>query len=133
MSNETKTLVKTNGNGDIKTVVYNIYGKETTEGLIDVEYQYEDIKVTGVIGKPEIARNNRSYQLFFVNKRFIKDKTLSAGAEQAYKGLLPIGKFGFIILNLDMDPRKIDVMFIQPNWKLDFKKNKKFSKLYIMQ
>lgn len=128
MSNETKTLVKTNGNGDIKTVVYNIYGKETTEGLIDVEYQYEDIKVTGVIGKPEIARNNRSYQLFFVNKRFIKDKTLSAGAEQAYKGLLPIGKFGFIILNLDMDPRKIDVNVHPTKLEIRFQEEQKVFK-----
>ena len=128
MSNETKTIVKTNGNGDIKTVVYNIYGKETTEGLIDVEYQYEDIKVTGVIGKPEIARNNRSYQLFFVNKRFIKDKTLSAGAEQAYKGLLPIGKFGFIILNLDMDPRKIDVNVHPTKLEIRFQEEQKVFK-----
>ena len=94
---------------------------------------YEDIKVTGVIGKPEIARSNRSYQMFFVNKRFIKDKTLQASAEQAFKGLLPIGKFGFLVLNLEMDPKKIDVMFTQQNLKLDFKKNKKFSKQYIMQ
>ena len=47
--------------------------------------------------------------MFFVNKRFIKDKTLSAGAEQAFKGFLPIGKFGFLILNLEIDPKKIDV------------------------
>ena len=109
LSNENKTIIKTTGNGELKTAIYNIYGKETTDALIDIDYIYEDIRVTGVIGKPEIARGNRSYQLFFVNKRYIKDKTLSAGAEQAFKGLLPIGKFGFLILNLQMEPKSIDV------------------------
>ena len=107
--NSSKTIIQTTGNGDIKSVIYNIYGKEVAEGIVPVEYAYEDIKVTGVVGKPEIARNNRSYQLFFVNKRYIKDKTLSASAEQAFKGLLTIGKYGFLVLNVDVEPKKIDV------------------------
>lgn len=107
--NGSKTIIQTTGNGDIKSVIYNIYGKEVAEGIVPVEYEYEDIKVTGVVGKPEIARNNRSYQLFFVNKRYIKDKTLSAATEQAFKGLLTIGKYGFLVLNIDVDPKKIDV------------------------
>ena len=111
LSNENKSILKTNGSGELKTTIYSIYGKEITDGLIDVDYTYEDIRVKGVIGKPEIARNNRSYQLFFVNNRFIKDKTLSAGVEQAFKGLLPIGKFGFLVLNLEMDPSKLEIRF----------------------
>ena len=107
--NGSKTIIQTTGNGDIKSVIYNIYGKEVAEGLMPVEYEYEDIKVQGVVGKPEIARSNRSYQLFFVNKRYIKDKTLSASAEQAFKGLLTIGKYGFLVLNVDIEPKKIDV------------------------
>ena len=107
--NGSKTIIQTTGNGDIKSVIYSIYGKEVAEGLLPVEYEYEDIKVQGVVGKPEIARNNRSYQLFFVNKRYIKDKTLSASAEQAFKGLLTIGKYGFLVLNVDIEPKKIDV------------------------
>lgn len=107
--NGSKTIIQTTGNGDIKSVIYNIYGKEVAEGIVPVEYEYEDIKVTGVVGKPEIARNNRSYQLFFVNKRYIKDKTLSAATEQSFKGLLTIGKYGFLVLNIDVDPKKIDV------------------------
>ncbi len=89
---------------------------------------YEDIKVTGVIGKPEIARNNRSYQMFFVNKRFIKDKTLQASAEQAFKGLLPIGKFGFLVLNLEMDPKKIDVNVHPTKLEIRFQEEQKVFK-----
>ena len=107
--NTGKTVIQTNGNGDIKSVIYSIYGKDIATGILPVEYVYEDIKVSGVIGKPEIARSNRSNQLFFVNNRYIKDRTLSAATEQAYKGLIPIGKFGFVILNIDINPTKVDV------------------------
>lgn len=107
--NTGKTVIQTNGNGDIKSVIYSIYGKDVATGVMPVEYAYDDIQISGVIGKPEIARSNRSNQLFFVNKRYIKDKTLSAATEQAYKGLIPIGKFGFVVLNITMNPAKVDV------------------------
>ena len=107
--NTGKTVIQTNGNGDIKSVIYNIYGKDVANAILDVDYSYEDIHITGVIGKPEIARSNRSNQLFFVNKRYIKDKTLTAATEQSYKGLIPIGKFGFVVLNIEMNPAKVDV------------------------
>ncbi|CDD17125.1 MAG: DNA mismatch repair endonuclease MutL [Clostridia bacterium] len=104
-----KTIIQTSGNGDIKSVVYGIYGKDVADNILEVNYQYEDIKVTGVIGKPVIARSNRGNQIFFVNKRYIKDKTLTSAAEQAFKGLLTIGKYGFLILNIEMSPSKVDV------------------------
>ena len=107
--NGSKTIIQTNGSGKIRDVIYNLYGKDVAEGIINVSYNYEDIKVEGIIGKPEIARGNRNYQQFFVNKRYIKDKTLSSAADQAYKGLLTIGKYGFLVLNLEIDPSKIDV------------------------
>ena len=67
------------------------------------------MKIKGVIGKPTIARSNRSNQIFFVNKRYIKDKTLSSAVEQAFKGMLPIGKFAFLVLDIEMPPSKVDV------------------------
>lgn len=81
-----------------------------------------------MIGKPEIARGNRSFQLFFVNKRFIKNKTLSAGAEQGFKGLLPIGKFGFIVLNLEIEPSKIDVNVHPTKLEIRFQEEQKVFK-----
>ena len=104
-----KTILQTNGNGDLKTVVYSIFGKEVASELIDVDYTFDDMKVTGVIGKPVIARANRQNQLFFVNGRCIKDKNLSAAAEQAYKGVIPVGRYGFLVLNLEINPQKVDV------------------------
>ncbi len=107
--NAGKTVIQTNGNGDLKSVIYSIYGKNVAENCMPVSYTYEDVQVEGVVGKPEIARSNRSNQLFFVNQRYIKDKTLSSASEQAYKGMIPLGKFGFSILNIKMDPSKVDV------------------------
>lgn len=107
--NSGKTVIQTNGNGDLKTVIYSIYGKDVASALIETEYTYEDMHIYGVVGKPEIARSNRANQIFFVNKRYIKDKSLSSAAEKAYKGMIPIGKFSFLVLNVDMNPAKVDV------------------------
>ena len=129
--NTGKTVIQTNGNGDIKTVIYSIYGKDIANGVLPVNYKYEDIEVSGVIGKPEIARSNRSNQLFFVNKRYIKDKTLTAATEQAYKGLIPIGKFGFVVLNISMNPSKVDVNVHPAKLEVRFEEeNKVFQAIY---
>ena len=107
--NTGKTVIQTNGNGDEKSVIYSIYGKDIAEAIIDTNYEHNGIRVSGVVGKPEIARSNRSNQLFFVNGRFIKDKTLTSAAEQAFKGMIPINKYGFLILNIQIDPSLVDV------------------------
>ena len=107
--NTGRTIIQTNGSGNFQSVIYSIYGKDIASGIMDVDYTYEDIRVTGVVGKPEIARNTRAHQLYFVNNRYIKDKNLTAAADQAYKGIIPGGKHGFLILNIEMSPKKVDV------------------------
>lgn len=126
--NTGKTIIQTNGSGDIKNVIYNIYGKQIAESILEVEYPYEDIKVTGVVGKPEIARSNRSNQLFFVNHRFVKDKTLTGAAEQAFKGMITVGKYGFLILNLEMNPSKLDVNVHPAKLEVRFEEEQKVFK-----
>ena len=126
-----KVIIQTSGNGDMKSVIYSIYGKDIAENIIQVNYDYEDIKITGVIGKPVIARSNRSNQLFFVNKRYIKDKTLTSAAEQGYKGLLTIGKYGFLVLNMEMNPQKVDVNVHPAKLEVRFEdENKVFKAIY---
>jgi DNA mismatch repair protein MutL len=129
--NTGKTIIQTTGNGDLKSVIYSIYGKDIANGIMEVSYNYEDMHIKGVVGKPEIARSNRSNQLFFVNKRFIKDKTLTAATEQAYKGLIPIGKFGFVVLNIEMNPAKVDVNVHPAKLEVRFEEeNKVFQSIY---
>ena len=124
-----KTLIKTNGNENIKDTVYSIYGKDIAENIITVDYKFEDMKVSGCVGKPEIAKANRTGQLFFVNGRYIKDKTLTSAAEQAYKGLVPAGKYGFLVLNLDIDSHKIDVNVHPAKLEIRFQEENKIFKL----
>ncbi|MBO6232597.1 MAG: DNA mismatch repair endonuclease MutL, partial [Clostridia bacterium] len=107
--NTGKTVISTPGNGKIKDVIYSIYGKDVAEGILDVDYKYEDIIISGVIGKPENSRSNRSNQLFFVNNRFVKDRILTSATEQAYKNLLEMGKFAFLVLNIEMPTKDVDV------------------------
>ncbi len=107
--NTGKTVIQTNGDGNINNVIFSIYGKDTAKSVLPVNYSYDGVDITGVVGKPEIARSNRGNQLFFVNKRFVKDKILSSSIEKAFKGLLPIGKYGFAILNIEIDPSAVDV------------------------
>ena len=129
--NTGKTVIQTNGNGDLKAVIYSIYGKDISNAVMEVNYKYEDVKISGVVGKPEIARSNRSNQLFFVNKRYIKDKILTSATEQAYKGLIPIGKFGFVVLNLEINPAKVDVNVHPAKLEVRFEEeNKIFQSVY---
>ena len=107
--NTGKIVVSTNGNGNIKDVIYSIFGKEVANNLIDVDYEFENMRVTGVVGNPSISRSNRSSQIFYVNSRYVKDKTLNSAVEQAFKGMLPAGKFPFLVLNIEMPPAKVDV------------------------
>ena len=129
--NTGKTIIQTSGNGNLQDVIYAIYGKDIASSVLDVEYNYEDLNISGVVGKPEIARSNRSNQMFFVNKRYIKDKVLTGATEKAFKGMIPIGKYGFVILNIDMDPSKVDVNVHPAKLEVRFQEeNKIFQAIY---
>ena len=90
--NTGKTIIQTSGNNDIKKIIYSIYGKDIADGISEIDYTYEDIRVTGVVGNSSIARSNRNGQLFFVNNRYVKNKTLTSAIDQAYKDILPSRK-----------------------------------------
>ena len=129
--NAGKTIIQTTGNGKLQDVIYGIYGKDIASSVLDVDYEYEGMHITGVVGKPEIARSNRINQLFFVNKRYIKDKILTGATEKAFKGMIPIGKFGFVILNIEMDPTKVDVNVHPAKLEVRFEEeNKVFKAIY---
>ena len=129
--NTGKIIIQTNGDGNIANVIYSIFGKDIANAILKVDYTYEDIHISGVCGKPEIARSNRANQLFFVNKRFVRDKILSGAIEKAFKGLLPIGKYGFVVLNLDMPPIDVDVNVHPAKLEVRFQdENKIFKAVY---
>ena len=124
-----KSIIQTTGNGVLKDTVYSIYGKDIAENIVNVDYQFEDMSVKGCIGKANIAKSNRTNQLFFVNSRYVKDKTLTSAADQAFKGLLPVGKYGFLILNLEIDSHQIDVNVHPAKLEIRFQEENRVFKL----
>ena len=129
--NSGKTVIQTSGNGEIADVIYSIYGKDIASNVISVNYEFEDIKVSGMAGKPEIARSNRTQQLFFVNGRYVKNRTLTAAAEQAYKDIIPANKYAFLVLNVEISPNLIDVNVHPAKLEIKFEdENKAFKAVY---
>lgn len=106
---DNKRKFYSNGDSNLKNVVFNLYGKEVLENLIDVNYSQDDINVEGLIAKPIIARNTRNDEIYFVNDRYVKDKTISRAIEGAYEGFLMQHKFPLVILKIKIDSSKVDV------------------------
>ena len=107
--NSGKIILKTSGNGRLEDVIYTIYGKQIKDNLVQVNYDANNVKITGVIGNTLIAKENRKDQIFFLNKRYIKNNIISNSADQAFKGGTGINKFGFFILNIEMNPNMYDI------------------------
>ena len=128
LSNNGKKIIQTPGNGDLKSLVYSLFGKEVANSVTAINYDYEDIKVTGFVGNKNIAKSNRSNQLFFINNRFIKDKTLSSAVDQAFRKVLPAGKFAFSIICLEMDPKEVDVNVHPAKLEVRFQNDEKVFK-----
>ena len=99
----------TSGNGDLKEVIYRIYGKEIADGAVSFEAECGLCKVTGYLGKPEINRSNRNFETYFVNGRFVKDDIISKALEEGYRQYVMQHKFPFTVLHFTMDPQEIDV------------------------
>ncbi len=107
--NDGKVVFKSNGSGKMQDLIFLIYGKEISENLVDVDYQEENIKITGVVGNTLVARDSRKDQIIFLNKRNIKNKTLLNSADEAFKAGIGIGKYGFFILNIEAPANMYDV------------------------
>lgn len=101
----------TSGQGDLREVIYRIYGKDTAQSIREISVSDEDgsMRIYGYLGMPAINRPNRSYEVFFVNHRFVKSKLLSSAVEEGYIEYLMQHKFPFCVLNFDFDPSLVDV------------------------
>ncbi len=99
----------TSGNGDLKEVIYRIYGKDMTDSLIYFEMENERFKVNGFLGKPEINRSNRNFETYFVNGRYVKNDIITKAMEEGYRAYLMQHKFPFFVLHFTMAPELIDV------------------------
>lgn len=101
--------IQTNGSGNLKDVIFRLFGKEIHEGLIPLDYEDDFIKIQGYITKPDFCRPSRSGEYYFINGRFVKNDYVTRGIEEGYRNFLMQHKFPFVVLFIELDPFGIDV------------------------
>jgi len=99
----------TSGNGNLKQIIYNIYGKDTADSLIEIREEKNGIKIHGFLGKPGLNRATRSHEIYFVNHRFVKNNILSKAIEDGYKSYVMQHKYPFCVLMFQIPPEEVDV------------------------
>ncbi|VYT65769.1 DNA mismatch repair endonuclease MutL [Clostridium tertium] len=119
--NNGKKVLHSYGTGNLKDVIRTIYGKTISENIIYFESKEEDISLYGYIGKEEISRGSRNNQSIFVNGRYIKNKTIVAAMENAFKSFATVNKFPFFVLFLEVYPEFVDVNIHPTKAEIKFK------------
>lgn len=112
--NNGQIRLHTSGNGQLKDIIYHIYGRDIAANLLEINGEFDDFSITGFIGKPIISRGNRNFESYFINGRYIKSKLISKSIEDAYRGFMMQHKYPFTVLAISMDGKLIDVN-VHPN------------------
>lgn len=107
--NNNKIAITTPSNGSLYDAIECIYGTKVSEELLPIEAITDDIKVTGFISKPAIIRSSRSWQTFVINGRVVNSRIISKAIDNAYHSLLPKSGYPFVILNIEINKRTIDI------------------------
>lgn len=107
--NNREDKFSTSGNGDLKELIYRIYGRDISVSVRPINVCKDGITIEGYLGEPSINRSNRNFEIFFVNGRYVKDKIISKALEEGYKQYLMMHKFPFAILHIRLDPALVDV------------------------
>ncbi|NKF05429.1 DNA mismatch repair endonuclease MutL [Clostridium gasigenes] len=119
-----KKILHTYGSGNLKDVIRTIYGKTISDNLIYFESNGDEISISGYIGKEEIARGSRNNQSIFVNGRYVKNRTLVAAVENAFKSFATVNKFPFFVLFVDVYPEFVDVNIHPSKEEIKFKEDR---------
>ena len=101
--------LSSSGNYSVKDVIYSVYGREIAKALLEVSYENDFMKIEGFVGKPEISRGNRSFENYYINGRYVKNKIITKAIEDGYKGFVMQHKFPFVSLRIEMDGNDLDV------------------------
>ncbi|MBR6477564.1 MAG: DNA mismatch repair endonuclease MutL [Lachnospiraceae bacterium] len=105
----TQTRFHTSGNGDLREVIYRIYGREIANALVPIQAKEGPYMLEGYLGKPILVRSNRNFEIYFVNGRFVKSTLVARAVEEGYKEYLMQHKFPFCVLHFTLDTKEVDV------------------------
>lgn len=97
------------GDGELKSCIYAIYGRDYAKGVLELTNSNPSIKISGYVGKKELSRGNRAFQTVFVNGRYVKNRAITAVVENAYKNNIMVGKFPFYAMNIDVPFEMVDI------------------------
>ena len=123
--------LRTSGNGKLKDVIYNVYGRDIAANLLEIDYEKGGLRITGYLGKPVITRGNRNFENFFVNGRYVKIAMRSKSLEDAYKDFTMQHKFPFAVLHFHVDGETIDVNVHPTKMELRFQRQQEvYSTVY---
>ncbi|MBR0512115.1 MAG: DNA mismatch repair endonuclease MutL [Ruminococcus sp.] len=106
---DNRTEFNSSGDGELFSAIYAVYGRDFARDLIPVDYEYEGVKVGGYVIKPLYSKNNRAFQNFFVNGRYVRSRLCSSALENAYTNMIMTGKFPACVLLIDLPPSTMDV------------------------
>lgn len=107
--NNGQAKLHTSGNGRLKDTIYNVFGREIANNLLEVKKEIQGIAVTGYIGKPLVSRGNRNYEIYFINGRYVKSNTIARAIEDGFKDFIMQHKYPFTVLHFEVDGEKVDV------------------------
>lgn len=107
--NNGQSKLHTSGNGNLKDVIYHVYGREIAANLLEVDHEEKGIHITGYLGAPLISRGNRNFETYFINGRYIKNQVVYKAIEDAYKDFSMQHKYPFVVLHIAIDGTEVDV------------------------
>ena len=111
----------TSGNGNLKDVIYGVFGRDIAANLLEINQENEFMKICGFIGKPIISRGNRNYENYFINGRYIRSSLISKAIEEAYKPFMMQHKYPFTALHISIDGSLLDVNVHPTKMELRFR------------
>ena len=111
----------TSGNGNLKDVIYSVFGREIAANLLEINEKNEFMKISGFVGKPIISRGNRNYENYFINGRYIRSSLISKAIEEAYKPFMMQHKYPFTALHISIDGSLLDVNVHPTKMELRFR------------
>lgn len=104
-----REIFHTIGDGNLLNTIASLFTTEFANTLTEVDYSDDKYRITGYVTQPHASRQSRNMQYSFINSRFVKNKTVIAAAENAYKGTVMVGKFPGYVLNIEMPYDAVDV------------------------